>query len=110
MTDAHTASTEITLSFDPGDLSEEEGPKEVTVTATLDHRVQAKAITFRLVVTTTPAASTTEITPAARRDVDYTATMASITIPRERYRGKATIIIDPRERDRDAVGIGRLWP
>ena len=50
MIDAHKDSDEITLSFDPASISEEEGPKDIVVTATLNGAVQTKALTFALVI------------------------------------------------------------
>ena len=114
MIDANKASSEITLSFSPASLSEEEGPKDIVVTATLNGAVQTTDLTFALVIDETAAA--TAAAAAAKeemavRDVDYTTiSLPSLIIPKKRVKGTATIRIDPRSRDRgdevDAVLVG----
>ncbi|MCY4604357.1 MAG: putative Ig domain-containing protein [Gemmatimonadetes bacterium] len=105
MIDAHKSSDMITLKFDPASISEEEGPKNITVTATLNGKVQTKALTFALVIDEAAAvAAETATKKMAVRDVDYTTiSLGSITIPRRRVSGSTTITIDPRHRDRESV-------
>ena len=52
--DNDKVSTQITLSFDPASLSEEEAAKTVTVTATLNGRVLKKSVTVGLIVLIIP--------------------------------------------------------
>ena len=116
MIDAHQDSDKITLSFDPASISEEEGPKDIKVTATLDGKVQTEALTFALVINEDHArASETAKEKMAVRDEDYsTISLGSITIPKRRVSGSTTITIDPRSRNRDQdmpidavlVGVG----
>ena len=112
MIDANKSSSEITLEFSPASISEEEGPKDITVTATLNGAVQTKDLTFALVIDEAAAAAAASAKEeAAVRDVDYaTISMASLVIPKKRVSGSATIRLDPRSRDRgdlvDAVLVG----
>ena len=102
--DTHKPSENINLKFDPASLSEEEGPKTVTVTATLDGRVQARSITFALIVNNTTVmeetGDETALVNIAERDTDYSLTPNSVTIPRGKVSGTTTITIDPKEKDR----------
>ena len=112
MIDDDKESTEITLSFDPASISEEEGPTDITVTATLDGETQSKNLTFDLVideVAAAEAASTEAKQKMAVRDVDYTTvSLGSIIIKKRKVSGVATITLDPKARDRvvDAVLVG----
>ncbi len=118
--DADKPSTDIALSFSKASISEEEGPIDITVTATLNGAVQTKALTFSLVIDETAAATAAAANAkeeAAVRDVDYTTlSLPSLTIPKRKSSGSTTIRIDPRSRDRgesvDAVlvGIGASEP
>ncbi|MDE2732886.1 MAG: putative Ig domain-containing protein [Gemmatimonadota bacterium] len=113
MIDAHKDTDEITLSFDPASMSEEEGPKDIVVTATLNGAVQTKALTFALRIDDDAAQRAADAAGskerAAVRDEDYTTiSLGSITIPRKRVSGSTTITIDPRSQERtvDAVLVG----
>ena len=113
MIDAHKDSDEITLSFDPASISEEEGPKDIVVTATLNGKVQTSALTFALVIDEAEAKRAADAAGSkervAVRDEDYsTISLGSITIPRKRVSGSTTITIDPRSQERavDAVLVG----
>ena len=103
MIDAHQDSDEITLSFDPASISEEEGPKDIVVTATLDGKVQTSALTFALVIDESAVTETAK-EKLAVRDEDYsTISLGTITIPRNRVSGSTTITIDPRTQRSRAV-------
>ena len=106
--DVHKPSGAINLSFSPGDLSEEDGPRSVAVTATLDGRVQTRNITFQLLVdnTYTDDGDGDATTGIAKRDQDYAYTPTSLRISRGKVSGTATIIIDPSEKERgDLVSV-----
>ncbi len=88
ITDDETLSENITLSVSPGEIKEDAGATTVTVTGTLDGKVLDAAATITLVVDDTPDKSAT-------RDVDYTAVLSSLTIPRGEVVGSTTITITP---------------
>ena len=103
-------STDLDLSFSPGDLSNEAGLTNVTVTATLNGSLSGIDHSLLLLfnnpadvdVADLPSniSSTDEI---LRRDSDYSASPATIDLRRKHASGKATITIDPKEtRDADA--------
>ena len=103
-------STDLDLSFSPGDLSNEAGLTNVTVTATLNGSLSGIDHSLLLLfnnpadvdVADLPSniSSTDEI---LRRDSDYSASPATINLRRKHASGKATITIDPKEtRDADA--------
>ena len=111
--DADKPSTDIALSFDKGSISEEEGPVDIVVTATLNGAVQTSALTFALVIDETAAATAAAANAKeemAVRDIDYTTlSLPSLTIPKRKLSGSTTIRIDPRSRERgeiDAVLVG----
>ena len=117
--DTHKNSTGITLSFDPEELSQEAGPTDVTVTATLNgERVTRKNLTFPLIVVGTGAGvnqiATTDVPEISAgtdmiqgtRDTDYRITeLGNLTIARKKASGKATFVVDPSTGPR-WVGIG----
>ncbi len=103
-------STDLDLSFSPGDLSNEAGLTNVTVTATLNGSLSGIDHSLLLLfnnpadvdVADLPSniSSTDEI---LRRDSDYSASPATIDLRSKYASGKATITIDPKEtRDVDA--------
>ena len=112
--DADKPSTDIELSFDKASISEEEGPIDIVVTATLNGAVQTKALTFALVIDEAAAAAAAAAAAKeemAVRDVDYTTlSLPSLTIPKRKASGSTTIRIDPKSRERgesvDAVLVG----
>ena len=105
MIDADKDSGEINFTFDPDSISEDAGPTDVTVTATLDGAVQPKPMTFALVVDES-GGTLGDKEARAQRDIDYTTigTLPSLTIPSKKVSGKAVITIDPKARDRDKDG------
>ncbi len=110
----------IYLSVSPGEISQESGPTEITVTATVDGKtVNSKSLSFPLLVVSgdkfTATSSTLDVPKPkddaieATRDTDYTITsLGSITIPRKKVKGTATFTIDPKTGPR-WVGIGTRY-
>ena len=110
--------SEIALTFDPSEVSQEAGPTTITVTATLNgETVTKKNLSFSLVVVGTGAdnllasddipedAEDVDLTQGIR-DTDYGITgLGMITIPKKKVTGKATFTIDPSKGPR-WVGIG----
>ncbi len=88
ITDDETLSDDITLSVNPSEIKEDAGATTVTVTGTLNGKVLDANATITLVVDRTPDKSAT-------RDVDYTAALSSLTIPRGAITGSTTITITP---------------
>ena len=85
--DADKLSTAINLSFSKSTLNRNDGSTDITVTATLNGKVVNQAVTVPLIID--------EDASTVTRDVDYTATIRSINIPRRRVSGTATINIRP---------------
>ena len=120
--DADKPSTDVDLSFkikgkdgNPKasvSVSEDEGPIDIEVTATLNGAVQPDALRFALVIDEGHARITADADPdvgPALRDVDYiTLSLPSLIIPKRKYEGKTTIRIDPKNQERsdDAVLVG----
>ena len=127
-------SQNIHLSVDVAELTRFEGATEITVTATLDGKVLNEATRFSLTIGDHPDLAddpntdldgdgdmddddATKDNREAQRDLDYTATLASLTIPRNAVSGTATITITPQNQlpgtirvaspdfDADAPGI-----
>ena len=127
-------SQNINLSVDVAELTRFEGATEITVTATLDGKVLNEATRFSLTIGDHPDLAddpntdldgdgdmddddATKDNREAQRDLDYTATLASLTIPRNAVSGTATITITPQNQlpgtirvaspdfDADAPGI-----
>ena len=127
-------SQNINLSVDVAELTRFEGATEITVTATLDGKVLNEATRFSLTIGDHPdladdpntdldgdgdmdSADATKDNREAQRDLDYTATLASLTILRNAVSGTATITITPQNQlpgtirvaspdfDADAPGI-----
>ncbi len=88
ITDDETLSENITLSVSPGEIKEDAGETTVTVTGTLDGKVLDANATISLVLDE-------DASGAATRDVDYTAVLRSLTIPRGEITGSTTITITP---------------
>ena len=128
-------STSFDLSFDPGDLSNEAATTSVTVTGTLNGSLAAKDNSFTLAFRNASGVTNAEYnagvepdltgneaamnaardTLVLRRDSDYSATAAALTLRKKRMSGKATITIDPKESKKhdayialEAVGIDTL--
>ena len=117
LVDDDKLSTSFDLSFSPGDLSNEAGVTNVTVTGTLNGSLSGVNHNYTLafknpasvtlaeynaaVLTGDPnaPASTAQIARDSilTRDSDYSATAASLTLRKKRVSGKATISIDPKE-------------
>ena len=95
--DADKVSTAINLSFSKSTLNRNDGSTDITVTATLNGRVTNKALTVPLIID--------EDESTVTRDVDYTATIRSINIPRRRVSGTATINIRPNANAK----AGSIW-
>ena len=100
--DSDKESTDINLSFSDADLSKRDGATDIVVTATLNGKKLKKDVRFSLVIVPKPSTATTST--AAVRDIDYSATLATITIPDRRVSGRATITIRPKN-----VGVGDIW-
>ena len=106
-------SQNIDLSVDIAELTRFDGETEITVTATLDGKVLNETTSFSLIIGDHPDLTSnpntdidgdgdmdnddaTKDNREAQRDLDYTATLASLTIPRRSVSGTATITIAPR--------------
>ena len=88
--DDDKASQNIRLTFSPATLSKRAGPTEIVVTAELDGKVMTSDVSFQLLID--------EASSSARRDTDYSATLATIEIRRRKASGTATITITPKDR------------
>ncbi len=97
LTDSDKVSTQISLSFSDADLSKKDSATNIIVTATLNGKTLTRDLSFSLVIDEAGEGS-------AERDTDYTAALATITIPDRRVSGKATITIVPK-----GVGTGKIW-
>ena len=106
-------SQNIHLSVDIAELTRFDDATEITVTATLDGKVLSEATSFSLIIGDHPDlasdpntdidgdgdmddADATKDNREAQRDVDYSVTLASLTIPRNAVSGTATITITPQ--------------
>ena len=89
LVDDDKPSTQINLSFSDASIGKSDGTTDIVVTATLNGNTLGEDLRFALTVDEDFAGS-------AERDVDYTATMAPITIPDRRISGRATITIRPK--------------
>ncbi|MDE2809123.1 MAG: putative Ig domain-containing protein, partial [Gemmatimonadota bacterium] len=89
LVDDDKPSTQINLSFSDASIGRSDGTTDIVVTATLDGNTLGEDLRFALTVDEDFAGS-------AERDVDYTATMAPITIPDRRISGRTTITIRPK--------------
>ncbi len=100
LVDADKPSTEINLSFSDTDISKRDGATDIVVTATLNGKKLKKDVSFQLII---PPGESSD-TGTAKRDIDYSDTMAKITIPDRKVSGKATITIRPKN-----AGTGLIW-
>ena len=108
-------SKNITLSVDITELTRFGDETDITVTATLDGKVQDEETSVVLIIgdhpdlIDTPNADTdgdgdiddadaTKDNREAQRDVDYTVRLATLTIPQESVSGTATITITPKNK------------
>ena len=115
MIDDDKDSQNIDLSADIVELNRFDGATEIAVTATLDGKELRQATSFTLTINDHPDlapnptadtngdgriddADATKDNREAQRDLDYTVTLATLTIPRNKVSGTATIIITPRNR------------
>ena len=106
-------SQNIHLSVDVAELTRFDDETEITVTATLDGKVLSEATSFSLIIGDHPDLAddpntdidgdgdmddddATKDNREAQRDVDYSVTLASLTIPRNAVSGTATITITPQ--------------
>ena len=106
-------SQNINLSVDVAELTRFDDATEITVTATLDGKVLSEATSFSLIIGDHPDLASdpntdldgdgdmddddaTKDNREAQRDVDYSVTLASLTIPRNAVSGTATITITPQ--------------
>ena len=106
-------SQNIHLSVDIAELTRFDDATEITVTATLDGKVLSEATSFSLIIGDHPDLTSdpntdldgdgdmddddaTKDNREAQRDVDYSVTLASLTIPRNAVSGTATITITPQ--------------
>ena len=108
-------SQNIDLSADIVELSRFDGATEIAVTATLDGKELRQETSFVLTIGDHPDldpnpnadtngdgtiddADATKDNREARRDLDYTVMLATLTIPRNKVSGTAMITITPRNR------------
>ncbi|MYH67398.1 MAG: T9SS type A sorting domain-containing protein [Dehalococcoidia bacterium] len=108
-------SRSISLSADIVELNRFDGATEITVTATLDGKALDEETSFALTIGNHPDltydpntdtdgfgdiddADATKDNREAERDLDYTATLPTLTIPSNAVSGTATITITPRSR------------
>ena len=106
-------SQNIHLSVDVAELTRFDDATDITVTATLDGKVLSEATSFSLIIGDHPDLASdpntdldgdgdmddddaTKDNREAQRDVDYSVTLASLTIPRNAVSGTATITITPQ--------------
>ena len=106
-------SQNINLSVDIAELTRFDDATKITVTATLDGKVLSEATSFSLIIGDHPDLAddpntdidgdgdmddddATKDNREAQRDVDYSVTLASLTIPRNAVSGTATITITPQ--------------
>ena len=106
-------SQNIHLSVDIAELTRFDDATEITVTATLDGKVLSEATSFSLIIGDHPDLASdpntdidgdgdmddddaTKDNREALRDVDYSVTLARLTIPRNAVSGTATITITPQ--------------
>ena len=106
-------SQNIHLSVDIAELTRFDDATEITVTATLDGKVLSEVTSFSLIIGDHPDLASdpntdidgdgdmddddaTKDNREALRDVDYSVTLASLTIPRNAVSGTATITITPQ--------------
>ena len=106
-------SQNIHLSVDIAELTRFDDATDITVTATLDGKVLNEATSFSLIIGDHPDLASdpntdldgdgdmddddaTKDNREAQRDVDYSVTLASLTIPRNAVSGTATITITPQ--------------
>ena len=106
-------SQNIHLSVDIAELTRFDDATEITVTATLDGKVLNEATSFSLIIGDHPDLAddpntdldgdgdmddddATKDNREAQRDVDYSVTLATLTIPRNAVSGTATITITPK--------------
>ena len=95
--DDDKASQNIRLTFSPATLSKRAGPTEIVVTAELDGKAMTSDVSFQLRID--------EASSSARRDTDYSATLARIEIRRRRASGTATITITPKDQGTGTITL-----
>ncbi len=95
--DNDKASQNIYLAFSPATLSKRAGPTQIVVTAELDGKVMTSDVSFELRID--------EANSSARRDTDYSVTLATIEILKRRVSGTATITITPRDRETGIIAV-----
>ena len=107
-------SQNIHLSANIVELNRFDGATEIAVTATLDGKELRRATTFVLTIgdhpdlnaTPNSEAAATKDNREAQRDLDYTVTLAPLTIPRNSVSGTATITITPKNRLPGTIRVG----
>ena len=116
-------SNNINLSADIVELNRFDGATEIAVTATLDGKVLRQATSFVLTIGDHPDleanpnadtdgngniddADATKDNREAQRDLDYTVTLAALTIPKNSASGTATITLTPNNRLPGTIRIG----
>ena len=115
-------SQNIHLSVDIAELTRFDDATEITVTATLDGKVLSEATSFSLIIGDHPDLASdpntdidgdgdmddddaTKDNREALRDVDYSVTLASLTIPRNAVSGTATITITPQNQSLGTIRV-----
>ncbi len=99
LVDSDKPTTRIDLSFSPVSLSKNAPTTSVVVTATLNGGKVRKDLRFPLILD-----DAATVASGLTRDTDYSATMATLTIPDRRVSGKATIVISPMNK-----ATGSIW-
>ena len=108
MIDANSPSTRISLSLSPDKISKEAGRTAVTVEGRLNGAKVNQPLSFLLGVSPFGQNSGTR----AGRDADYDIELSTLTIPRKKSLGSATIHITPKNAGTGfiRIGIGGSFP
>ena len=99
LVDTDKPSTGIDLSFSPVSLSKNASTTSVVVTATLNGDRVRRDLRFPLIID-----DAATMASGLTRDTDYSATLATLTIPDRRVSGRATIVISPKNKE-----TGSIW-
>ena len=98
--DDETATTNIALKADPGEVKAESGDQEVTITAELNGDVFDEDKTITLVIVSGDKAAT--------RDTDYTAVLRSLTVTAGQTTGMTTVTVNAKKGGDKNVWIGSV--
>ena len=98
--DDETATTNIALSADPGEIKAESGEQTITITGTLNGDVFDEDKKLTLVIVSGDKAAT--------RDEAYEAVLRSLTIPAGATKGEVSVLITPKTGGDKNVWIGSV--